>query len=283
MPNYDRSKDTLKSLISKSDYNAQLLLSSSDFGVRLNHGRAGTKYAPQALSNIFFKMGNFQLKKTTFKITEVSDQQLELTDFKEAQLKETSNILKNLDLTKKNIHIGGGHDHAYPMLQALDKKLNKKFCIINIDAHLDTRVDEINHSGTPFRDFDRIANNGHMLLQYGIHLYANSESTQQKLSTLDQKVFRKGSCKFYDEINLIPKDTFIYLSLDADAIDSNQMQAVSAVNFDGINIDEIRKIISLVKEFDNSLFGIYEYNPIYDDLSQKGARNLSSLIYDYVL
>lgn len=284
MPNYDRSKDTLKSLITEHDYKTQLILSSSDVGVRLNKGRAGSKFAPEALKNTFLKMGNAQFKDHSFKITEVSNHGKELTNFNSAQDLETQKIIDCLDLSKKNIHIGGGHDHALPMLRALDNKLqNKPFCIINLDAHLDTRIDSIAHSGTPFRDFDDVTKEKHTLIQYGIHLYANSSSTQSNLNTIDQKVFKKGDPLFYKAIKSISKDTFIYLSLDADAIDSTQMQAVSAVNFDGISIDEIKKIINIVKKFESSIFGIYEYNPIFDDLSQKGARNLSSLIYDYIL
>jgi formiminoglutamase len=50
------------------------------------------------------------------------------------------------------IHLGGGHDHVYPLLKAIETKY-KKIIILNIDPHCDTRESEHNHSGTPFRQF----------------------------------------------------------------------------------------------------------------------------------
>ena len=52
------------------------------------------------------------------------------------------------------IHLGGGHDHIYPLLRALSAQ-NDRITVINIDAHLDTRTDDLPHSGTPFRQFAR--------------------------------------------------------------------------------------------------------------------------------
>ena len=55
---------------------------------------------------------------------------------------------------KKIFHLGGGHDHIYPLLMSLEKTQNYKHLkVLNLDAHLDTRTDEFAHSGTPFRQF----------------------------------------------------------------------------------------------------------------------------------
>lgn len=284
MPNNERTNDSIKSLLTIEEYSTGIYFSPSDIGVRRNFGRAGTRYAPLALINTFFKMGKPELQNEKIKLFEVTNIKTESEDFAKSQLEQSAKILNDLDLSKKNIHIGGGHDHVYPMLLSLQERLNKKkLVIINIDAHLDTRIDIMNHSGTPFRDFDKNSKVETTLLQYGIHQYSNSKTTQSPLERINQLVFKKSDHKFFEELKNLPKDAFVFLSLDADAIDSTQMQAVSAVNFDGVKLDEIKEIINVVKGFKNSMFGIYEYNPIYDDLSQKGARNLSSLIYDYLL
>lgn len=254
---------------------------SSDTGVRLNLGRAGARFSPNAIIEVFKKMSHHNLK-SKFTQIEVSDSLLEKSNFKKSQIKESGKIFDLIQKEVRFIHLGGGHDHIFPLLKALDDKYDELFYIVNLDAHLDTRIDNIHHSGTPFRDFDRISSKKHKLIQYGIHNYSNSDSTFSKLENLDQVSYEKGNKDFYDEISKIPKESFVLLSLDADAIDSSQMQAVSAVNHNGIKLEEIRNIIKLFKKH-KLILGIYEYNPIYDDLSQKGAKNLSSLIYEFLL
>ena len=65
------------------------------------------------------------------------------------------------------------------------------------------------------------------------------------------------------------------------------MSAVSAVNPAGVQLKEVELIISKIKtkikETEcKACFGIYEYNPIYDDLSNKGAKVISHLIYNWL-
>jgi len=261
-----------------------ILKSSTDIGVRRNLGRAGSRFSPKSIVNILKKMTNTDFTDSHFIEYEVSNEQSEAKNFEDAQLLESSKIQKHIGKFNKYIHIGGGHDHVFPMLKSIIETLKQKeLYIINIDAHLDTRVDMQRHSGTPFRDIDKLKPKSAYLYQYGIHNFSNSHKTKTELSHINQKVFPKGDKRFFDEISKIPKDSFVFLSLDADALDSSQMQAVSAVNPNGVELEQMRDIIELVKEFKESMFGVYEYNPIYDDLSQKGAKNICSLIYQYLL
>jgi formiminoglutamase len=60
------------------------------------------------------------------------------------------------------------------------------------------------------------------------------------------------------------------------------MEGVSAVNHQGISSREVQKILETVlnSKKGKKYFGFYEYNPLYDNLSQKGARFIASLIYN---
>ena len=264
--------------------NICVLKSSTDMGVRRNFGRAGSRYSPKSIINILKKMTNTDFQDNYFAECEVACQHAEIENFENAQLKESNKIQRHIGNFNKYIHIGGGHDHVFPMIKSiLETRQQKELFIINIDAHLDTRVDSHTHSGTPFRDIDNLKPQCVHLYQYGIHNFSNSKKTKTKLSNIDQKIFANGDEAFFEEISKIPKDSFVFLSLDADALDSSQMQAVSAVNPNGVKLSQMRDIIELVKEFKDSMFGVYEYNPIYDDLSQKGAKNICSLIYEYLL
>jgi formiminoglutamase len=81
---------------------------------------------------------------------------------------------------------------------------------------------------------------------------------------------------------MIPYDLeALYLfSLDADALESSLMEGVSAVNHRGLPYHFVEELLTYALDvLRTKHFGIYEYNPVYDNLSQKGARSLSGLIY----
>ncbi|MCT4641927.1 MAG: arginase family protein [Bacteriovoracaceae bacterium] len=257
-----------------------ILLSPSDIGVRLNQGRNGTRFAPEALLNTFGKLNKYDLDIESIKVHQVSNQQDERIDFEKSQIKETLLIEKNL-AEHKTIHIGGGHDHVYPLIKAISRdKAVETIHIINIDAHLDTRVDTFRHSGTPFRDADQINTKKINLYQFGIHRYANSELTRTELCHINMQVC--SDLSFLKDIKPGQKDVLI-ISLDADALDSSVMEAVSAVNHDGVSKSEISSIMNYCLNLNcKKVFGIYEYNPVFDNLSQKGARYLASLIYKFI-
>jgi formiminoglutamase len=86
-------------------------------------------------------------------------------------------------------------------------------------------------------------------------------------------------CPF--EIN---KQTLLIISIDSDGFDSSFMSAVSAVNIDGINLDHYLELQSKLKKLSTGqkCLGIYEYNPIYEDLSLKGARALTKVITEFL-
>lgn len=295
--NNSRLQDSLIPKFSANDSPECIIMTApSDVGVRRNLGRNGARYAPKAILSTFKKM-NDHLSIDSFKISQVSSHQEEIVNYESAIENSASLIHSELKCTSKSfIHLGGGHDHALPLLKALDKVECKNILIVNFDAHCDTRVDTRQHSGTPFRDFDKVSNKPFHLVQIGIHHFANSKSTMSPLKNNSEKIIFTKDLNKLDEMESfvssvfeecpfeINEDTALFISLDCDAISSSVMSAVSAVNHDGLNPSKLISWIETLKDFPSAIkvFGIYEYNPIFEDLSQKGARYLSGLIYRYL-
>jgi formiminoglutamase len=272
-------------LVNGDNFNTMIITSSTDIGVRLNKGRDGTRLGPKALCYHFLKMNNHLTKVTGIKTVEVASQILEKESFENSQRFEAELITRNLESASTNlIHIGGGHDHVYPLLLSLQKlKDYKKILIINIDAHCDTRVDSKSHSGTPFRNFDESCEIDSTLIQVGIHKYANSELTLTPLKKIKQKVVFQGEKLKLDLQGFDSEDAIVLLSLDSDGLDSSIMRAVSAVNSQGVQFKEVTDIMEQIKTLKcKKVFGIYEYNPKFDDLSNQGAKTLSHLIYKWL-
>ncbi len=264
------------------------LLSESDLGVVRNGGRRGSAYGPKAILNTLLKMTVHKQKNNAFKSIRPKNSEI---PFDEQQLEDSQLIKEVIESSKSNIwHLGGGHDHIYPLLKGLNTT-NDKIVVINLDAHLDTRVDPIFHSGTPFRQFANEVKGQFKIIQLGIHDYANEESNYKDLNGSEMDVYTVSqlrretsnyttTAQFLDTITKDYSDHTIILSLDCDAICAESMEAVSAVNHNGLQINFVRDIFSWYYSLsqERKYCGIYEYNPIFDNLSNKGSRTLASLI-----
>ena len=128
-------------------------------------------------------------------------------------------------------------------------------------------------------------------MQLGVHDFANSISTMSNLPNVKEIVaayedVRFGTHNFTNTDSflerVIPfqKDTCYVFSLDADALDSGIMEGVSAVNHRGLPYDFVEDVLLYsIDQLKCQHFGIFEYNPVFDNLSQKGARTIAALIY----
>lgn len=280
-----------------SSSKTHILQSSSDMGVARNGGRRGSKFAPQAILAPLSKMASHQLQQDKIFITEISNENLEKKNFVEAQEAEARSIADHFQkFNGKNfIHLGGGHDHVFPLLAGLYHP-GRKIKVLNIDAHMDTRVDPLPHSGTPFRQFEKLAGKDFELIQLGLHSFANTPSTQMdfengKMHCIDFAQLQKETANFTQPIyslleyhfnpqDLKNSDELWILSLDCDALEASIMEGVSAVNHQGIPLHSIEEMFHYFKlHAPKFIAGLYEYNPIFDNLSQKGSRALAKLIY----
>lgn len=264
---------------------------SSDIGAIRNMGRRGSNFSPEALLSIVKKLCVHT--KETWSDIEIADPDLESSDFNQAQnlySEKLSAFMENYKKATKFISLGGGHDHIYPFLKAINTK-TLKIKVINIDAHLDTRTDTFFNSGTPFRQFANDKEGFFELIQIGIHDFANSKSTMSELKETKEVVatyedlsrlthhFTQNR-KLFERMIPYDHEALYVFSLDADALDAGIMEGVSAVNHRGLPYQFVEELLDYsLTVLKTRHFGFYEYNPVYDNLSQKGARTLASLIY----
>lgn len=297
---HSRKPDRLKNLVQEKNAEVVVLKASADWGTVLNNGRRGSLFAPTVLENLLSKMAGHPNKNHTLCFHEVTNfQNEEQSDFKNAQINEAKRIeevLKKTDTKKFLLHLGGGHDHFYPLMLALLKtyQSTKKILILNIDPHLDTRTDEWANSGTPFRNLDSaLASFPHQvtLVQLGTHLFANGETNYAPLKKINQIICEMTSIRKSSELSDFVKTHLsgqieshdeIILSFDVDAIKASEMPAVSAPNHYGFSMEEMHQLIEYLKSAGKNKFqtlGMYEYNPLFDDLAGSSGRMLAALIY----
>lgn len=284
-----RAKESIRPLFEKTAGPHLLFIkSSSDMGVIRNNGRNGTRFAPQSFMFHFKKMTqDHEIKQWRFSEIEVSSQQKEETHFASAQQEEVA-LIKNANPLAHDFlcHIGGGHDHIYPLVTALKDGFSKVI-IINIDAHADTRTDSEFHSGTPFRQLDsEIADFN--IFQIGLHPYSNSFSTLTPLKNEMEVLWKEDTHKdsincFFKKIQAqVTPESLVVFSLDADAISGHLVPGVSAVNADGLNLDQLKMMMLEYLRLPlkhSPIMGIYELNPVYDHLSGISMNTIANFIF----
>lgn len=301
-----RSKYTLSQNEQPQALQNIFLTAPCDWGVMRNGGKNGARFAPDILLNLFKKMAKHQ-DNSQWSTHQVVKKDLAAHDFSGAQdysYQKIKSILSPLPSSSNEqspvniFHLAAGHDHIYPLAKAV-LEIYGKAIILNIDAHLDTRVDELPHSGTPFRqlhnEFNLSKNNNEnnnetrlTLAQLGIHKYANTPHNYEEMG--DMNILSMEEChkenklqSWLDQI-LSHNQGPLILSLDCDGIDGPIMPAVSAANHDGLNKTQMKVILESCIQYWNKfnsprLFGLYEYNPQFDDLHCTSGRYLSSLIH----
>lgn len=270
------------------------LTSSTDTGVIRNGGRNGARFAPQAFLSTFKKFSLVErLKKYQFTALETSNSEEEEIDFHLAQINESKRIESALRSHPNStiIHIGGGHDHIYPLLKSLTN-FYKKIVVINIDAHADTRTDSDFHSGTPFRQFGVEFPDRLKLFQIGLNPFANSISTLTPILGTTVRIFWANQLRtedfkiFFSEIEAeIDSSTCVLLSLDSDALNGSIVPGVSAVNPSGLNLIQLMDVLKMYQKLNinhQPILGIYELNPLYDSLAGISMRTIGNFVFEFL-
>ncbi|MDA8791932.1 arginase family protein [Bacteriovoracaceae bacterium] len=305
----DRDQESLNSILLNLDemnqlpsqVAAHLFLSPNDYGVVRNYGRPGARFAPQSVLQQLKILNKIDSNPITYQSAcDFNYNFLKNNDEYFNSIQNEEFLIMKEGLKKINsshfIQIGGGHDHIYPFLKAIQSTFDLSktpLIILNLDAHLDTRQDSSFHSGTPFRQFDHElqSNESVSLVQFGIHLANNSISTRKELTNIHQEILY-----FNENRNLSPEklislafetrkessnNCLFLLSVDCDAFGPEYFSGVSAVNGNGLDTDYFFQLIQVIKatKFHKRFTGFYEYNPLMDDLSSKGARFLAQSIF----
>ncbi|HXH30515.1 MAG TPA: arginase family protein [Bacteriovoracaceae bacterium] len=257
-----------------------------------NSGRNGARFAPASLLATFKRLTQTSSFKDQLLLEiEVASVEEEERNFHQAQEQESQRIRSILreHPAARIVHIGGGHDHIYPLLLAYAGTY-KEILVINIDAHADTRTDESFHSGTPFRQFADGFKGRFELFQVGLNRFANSSTTLEPLTRGEHRILWRKEMSaarldaFFEEMKKsVMTETLVVFSLDADAIDAAHVPGVSAVNPEGLSMAEVQDLWKRYLELGFKhppVMGVYELNPVYDTLAGLSMRTIAGVVFE---
>lgn len=267
------------------DENIALLGFACDAGVIRNRGRAGAKDGPDALRRALAALP----AEKTLSIGDAGNITCEGDALETAQEAFTQQAASLLARGILPIGLGGGHEIAYASGMALKRAFpDARLGIINIDAHLDVRIDRRPSSGTPFR---QLADNfPYRYACLGASRFANTASLFARATQMGAWVVEDSHLPARDwahtaeEINAFCQSVdALYLTLDLDCLPASVMPAVSAPAAMGLPVHLVENLIAQIFASGKvRLCDVAEYNPRFD-IDARGARTAARLIMGMIL
>lgn len=159
------------------------------------------------------------------------------------------------------IIIGGGHNNALPLLQALSHSKGQKVNCINLDPHADFRALEGRHSGNGFSYAKAQGLLNHYLV-LGLHQQKNNAASLAALQQANaeyvsyQQIFVEQSLSWQQAIDwaldkLLTAKIPLALELDTDCITA---MPASALNYSGISVAEAEQAVYQLAKLPNTAY-----------------------------
>ncbi|MGI8922562.1 MAG: formimidoylglutamase [Fimbriimonadales bacterium] len=243
--------------LDKERWDLAILGFPDDRGVTLNRGRPGAAAGPNVIRNWFYRL----VPPTTgLMIADLGDLEMS-SSLENDHATATTAIAAALGRAQRVVILGGGHDWGYSPIAALMQSGRTGF--VNLDAHLDVRASETQHSGTSFWRALETGVRGQDAFWYGVQRPSNAQLH------LDYAIAKGGTVAFAEDdapdFSSLQACDAIDLSLDMDAFAMAEAPGVSAPHPTGLYSREVLPILRrLFKDPKVRTFGIYEASPPND-------------------
>ena len=252
-----------------------------DEGVRRNKGRQGAAHAPNQIRKL---MASIPYHADEENIMDIGNVTCVEDKLEEAQEKLGNNVASLIESGYTPIILGGGHETFYGHYLGVRKALgpDKKIGLVNLDAHLDMRIDEKPSSGTMFRQIleqDEQAD----YLCIGLQELGNTEQLFDTAKHWNVTYILESELEPLEETfstitEFAKKQDVIIYTICSDVINQASAPGVSAPAPFGLHPPLVRAITEHIVSQDNFLsFDISEVNPLLD-IAEQTSRLASYLV-----
>jgi formiminoglutamase len=250
-----------------------------DEGVRRNGGRVGAAEAPNEIRRWLYRLTpqDCQAEVTLLDLPPLDLGNVRVSSaLEETQAALAEIIAAVLQCGAIPIVLGGGHETAYGHFLGYGRA-HKQVGIINLDAHLDLRppVDGKAHSGSPFRQ--ALEHPTHPLR--GEH-YVCLGAQPHSVSREHWLFAREQGCtvRWCSDVRHLLEQHFrverdrlaragcsVYVTLDADVVQTAEVPGVSAINVAGLSGADVAACVRVMGMSPQvSSFDLVEINPRHD-------------------
>ncbi len=251
-----------------------ILGSPQDEGINRNGGRRGAALAPDKIREEFYKLTNFGFHHRVCDIGNIIIQ----NTLEETQAIQTAIVSQILLDGKRLIMLGGGSDLSFADGCAMAENFGQEWLAINVDLLFDVQSDEIQHSGTPYRQLL----GGHFLkpeyfYEVGYQTQANSPVYFNFLDELGVNLISLEQLRSQESVDIslrdLMKEKFIHhtsslntlFSFDLQAVRASDAPGTSAPNPIGLRAGEFLTLVKFAATLANTkIIEFIEVNPNLD-------------------
>lgn len=260
-----------------------------DEGVRRNKGREGAKDAPDIIRK---SMANFPIVKPQFSLKDFGNVECQSSDLEGAQINLAEKVSQVIRRGGKSIVLGGGHEVMFAHYSGIKKAFpDQKIGIINIDAHFDNRMIELEVGPTSGTGFWQITQEGNLnSLHIGIQRNSNTlklfDTAHQNgmKYILAEELFFENLPKLYEEIDIFTKSVdLLYVTICMDVFNAAIAPGVSSPSYNGLFADAaFMHLYKHILVYDQLVaLDIAEINPKYDH-GEKTARLAGAMLNEWM-
>ncbi len=257
-----------------------------DEGVKRNHGRTGAAKAPKQIRDRLYRLTapNGLKQGQLLDLGDVSTGG-SLEEIHDRHCAIIEQVLKD---GKVLIVLGGGNDISYPDAKAV-QAVYPRSLTVNVDAHLDIRINKERNSGTPYRQLleEKIIT-AERFFEIGFQYHANSPKYLSDAETKGVNMLPLNSLlktpikKGLDKVFVLDKAETCFLGFDMDAVKSSDAPGVSAPSPTGLTAEQAVEIVEFLAIYKNTrLFEITEVNPEFD-IDARTAKLAAILIFRFL-
>ncbi|BCS89813.1 formimidoylglutamase [Pseudodesulfovibrio sediminis] len=289
-PSHDDNDILLRDVVSTSpdDLNAAthvIIGCPQDQGVARNHGRPGAAQAPAAIRQMFYKLKPATTEGNT--IVDLGDMDVS-GELEAIHDRQQAMVTALLAAGKTVISLGGGNDISLPDASGVHA-VYPEYAAINMDAHLDMRISDRRHSGTPYRNLiDAGALLPDHLYEVGIQTWANAPHYLDDARAMGVNIHpltaihaQRGTPFFTDLFTRLGTAP-LFAGLDMDSVRASDAPGVSASCPVGFSARDILEFADRCRTQGNTaVFEITEVNPNFD-IDGRTARLAALAVYAFI-
>ncbi len=251
-----------------------------DEGVRRNLGRTGARRAPAEVRRALYRFPVSEAHEN-LRLFDAGDVRI-ATTLEETHERLFESVQEMLAGGKDVVVIGGGNDISYPDCRALADFAPRPL-VLNVDRHLDVRIDNQRNSGTPYRQLieeDIICPT--MFHEVGINTFANSSAYMRYVEEKGANIHFLGDIRDAGVARVIRKIVDesdaqgIFFGIDIDVVRAVEAPGVSDPGPMGLTARELCEIADVAAMQSRvRLIEITEVNPDFDrdGITSKLAAN----------
>ncbi|MEZ0290812.1 MAG: arginase family protein [Sulfolobales archaeon] len=253
-------------------------------------GVPGARFSPSYIRKYLYSLNISYTNKLC--ICDLGDIKIAPGDQEISERRFEHVLSRVVETRKKFVVLGGDHSLTKVSMRVVSERYSKP-CLLVFDAHLDLReLSEGRSSGSYLRELLESVEKEIRVMIVGYREHSNPEymyeyARRRNMILINIEEIKRSLSEVVNKIIDNSKDCYLYISVDADSIDSSQCPAVNSISPDGMFVREIVYILDKLGEYSRKTYFNIVGGDIVEvvadrDINEICGRNIAYITYKMI-